>query len=201
MANFVIAWQAPASIGGLPQHPGDGENPHFTVDWVPKRSATYYPFGPFAPEVDPSRPEEPPPASGHGAGGGGTTAPPPPPSSPHAPPPPVVRGHKPRLSVLARRDPRQFRRHGLPFTLALDAPGRVTAVLVTSAGKKLTYTARKHVGKGSHRITLRTGDLGRLATLRHGRLAARLEITIHYDDGSHGTLRRAIVLAAAAHSR
>ena len=185
MSFFTVGWQPPANIGLLPQHAGDGGDPFFAVGWVPKQSATYYPFSGAGMVVAPGVPDAP-------AAAGAPAAPQPPVPAPS----PILRAHVARATLLKRKNPSLFRRHGLRFAIELQAPGVVSAVLVTSAGRrKLTYTQQRSLRAGVAHMTLRPGEYGRLTALRHKRTAARLEISIRYADGSRGTLVRSVLLA------
>ena len=99
--------------------------------------------------------------------------------------------------VAARKDPGLFRRKGLTFALSLEAPATVTAVLVTSDGKrKLSYSQTRKVGAGTDHLTLRPSEAGKLATRARKKVAARLQITAKYADGSTSSIRKSVTLAA-----
>jgi hypothetical protein len=192
--TFTIGWTAPANIGLLPQHPGDGEDALFTVAWGPKHQATYYPWDPksllIAPGGDDVAPPPPaPPASGGGTapvGGAGDLA-----------PSPQIRAHVASANVAKRKDPGLFRRKGLTFALSLEAPATVTAVLVTASGsKKLSYTQTRKVTAGTDHLTLRPSEYGKLQTRRHKRVAAKLRLAIKYTDKSSGTVTKDVILEA-----
>jgi hypothetical protein len=201
---FTIGWDAPANVGLLPRHPGDGEDPMFTIAWTPKRQATWYPYNNADLAIAPGADEPAPPPSGGGGGGtpiggggggtpsGGTVT-----GAGGTTPSPVIRAHSARANVASRKDPGLFRRKGLTFALELEAPATVTAVLVASSGgRKLTYSQTRRLTAGTDHLTLRPGEYGKLATRRHQRVPARLEITINYADASSGTVRRSVVLQA-----
>jgi hypothetical protein len=203
---FTVAWGVPANIGLLPQHPGDGEDPLFTVGWTVKRGATYYPYDATGLLVPPGGNDAPP-----GDGGGGTTTPTGDGGGTSTPtggggavtgaggtvPSPQIRAHIATATVAKRKDPGLFRRKGLTFALSLEAPATVTAVLVTSSGaRKLTYSQTRKVTAGTDHITLRPSEYGRLATRKSRRVAARLEITVKYADRSSGKVTRSVVLQA-----
>jgi hypothetical protein len=196
---FTVGWGVPANIGLLPQHPGDGEDPLFTVGWTVKRGATYYPYNSSDLLVAPGGNDTAPPADGGGgtapptggdgggavSGAGGTV------------PSPQIRAHIAAANVAKRKDPGLFRRKGLTFALSLEAPATVTAVLVSSSGaRKLTYSQSRKVTAGTDHITLRPSDYGKLATRRSKRVQARLEITVKYADRSSGKVTRSVVLQA-----
>jgi hypothetical protein len=201
---FTVDWQPPANIGLLPQHPGDGQQPFFSVGWTVKQQATWYPYNNADLVVAAGGPDDPAPPSGGGGTGGGGTA-----SGGGATdgggtvtgagsvPSPVIRAHIAKANVASRKDPGLFRRKGLTFALELEAPATVTAVLVTSSGgRKLTYSQTRRVTAGTDHLTLRPSEYGKLATRRSKRVQARLEITITYADRSAGTVRRPVVLQA-----
>lgn len=171
----MIGWQPPANIGLLPQHAGDGTDPFFTIGWTPKQSATYYPYDPAELNVAPGVPDPP------------TPVPAPLPS-------PVLRAHVARLSLLARKNPVLFRKHGLRFAIELQAPAVVTAVLVVGK-RKLTYTQQRSLRAGTAHFALHPSQYGRATARRTKRTAARLEVSIRYTDGSRGTLTRSVLLA------
>lgn len=203
MSFFTIAWGVPANIGLLPQHPGDGEDPLFTIGWTVKRGATYYPYNSSdlaialggddpAPPADGGGAGAPPPAGDAGAGGGGAVS-----GAGGTVPSPQIRAHVATANVAKRKDPGLFRRKGLTFALSLEAPATVTAVLVTSSGaRKLTYSQSRKVTAGTDHITLRPSEYGKLATRRSKRVQARLEITVKYADRSSGKVTRSVVLQA-----
>ncbi|WP_445152596.1 hypothetical protein [Baekduia sp. Peel2402] len=198
MSNFTIEWQAPANIGLLPQHPDDGQQSFFSIGWIVKQQATWYPYdataltvasgaGPDAPD---GGGETPTPAGGGDGGtvtGAGDTTP---------APSPQIRARIAKANVAARKDPGLFRKKGLTFALSLEAPATVTAVLVTSSGKKLTYSQTRKVAAGTDHLTLRPSEYGKLATRRSKKVAAKLVVTIKYTDKSTGTVTKSISLAA-----
>ncbi len=191
MSFFTVGWQPPANVGLLPQHAGDGTDPFFVVGWTPKQSATYYPYAGKGLNVTPGVPDAPAPETPAGA------APAPLVPAPLVPAPPAtIRPHTAKAVLMQRKNPVLFRKHGLTFAIELSAPATVTAVLVTSKGrKKLTFTQNRSVKAGTAHITLRASQYGRLMSMHHDRTAARLEITIHYTDGLKRTLVRSVVLA------
>jgi hypothetical protein len=206
---FTVAWGVPANIGLLPQHPGDGEDPLFTVGWTVKRGATYYPFDATGLLVPPGGNDAPPSGGDDGGGGGGapsgdggggTTTP----AGGGAVtgaggtvPSPQIRAHIAAANVAKRKDPGLFRRKGLTFALSLEAPATVTAVLVTSSGaRKLTYSQTRKLTAGTDHITLRPSEYGKLTTRKSKRVQARLEITVKYADQSSGKVTRSVVLQA-----
>lgn len=205
MSNFTIGWEAPANIGLLPQHPGDGQQPFFTIGWAVKQQATWYPYDASSLTIGPGGgPDGPGQPGGGGDGGqtptgGGQTPGGPVPvtgAGTASLPSPQVRAHAARANLAARKDPGLFRRKGLTFALSLEAPATVTAVLVTASGRKLTYRQTRKVTAGTDHLTLRPSEYGRLATRRSRKVAAKLEITIRYADRSTGTLTKAITLQA-----
>jgi hypothetical protein len=202
---FTVAWGVPANIGLLPQHPGDGEDPLFTVGWTVKRGATYYPYDATGLLVPPGGNDAPP--SAGGGDGGGTTTPTPTSTGGGGAgavtgaggtvPSPQIRAHSASANVAKRKDPGLFRRKGLTFALSLEAPATVTAVLVTASGaRKLTYSQTRKVTAGTDHITLRPSEYGKLATRKSRRVPARLEITVKYADRSSGKVTRSVVLQA-----
>jgi hypothetical protein len=194
VSSFTIGWEAPANIGLLPQHPDDGQQPFFTIGWTVKQQATWYPYDPSVLTVpsggggnggdNPGHGGDNP-GRGHDVAGAGDTT-----------PAPQVRAHTARANLAARKDPGLFRRKGLTFALSLDSPATVTAVLVTASGRKLTYSQTRKVTAGTDHLTLRPSDYGKLATRRAKKVAARLKITIKYDDRSTGSVTKAITLQA-----
>lgn len=203
MSFFTVEWQPPANIGLLPQHPDDGRQPFFTIGWTVKQQATWYPYNNADLVVGAGGPgDHAPPAGGDGAapgggGGGGGATPGGAVTGAGSAPSPVIRAHSARATVAARKDPGLFRRKGLTFALALEAPATVTAVLVTaSGGRKLTYSQTRQVTAGTDHLTLRPSEYGKLLTRRSRRVQARLEITIKYADRSTGTVKRSVVLQA-----
>jgi hypothetical protein len=194
MSFFTIGWQPPADIGLLPQHAGDGDEPFFPIGWTPKRSAAYYPYDTGELIVAPGQPDPPPVVEQPAPLSARDPVPPPPVPAPPA----VIRPHTARLSLLARKNPRLFRRHGLKFEIALEAPATVSAVLVAEpGGRHLTYTQRRSLRKGTSHMTLHPGAYGRHMTLHHRRVKGRLEVTIAYRDHSKGVLKRSLLLAEA----
>lgn len=202
MSAFTIGWQAPANIGLLPQHPDDGQQPFFSIGWIVKQQATWYPYDAtdllVAPGAGPDAPagggggETPTPTpSGGGGGGGGTVT-----GAGDTTPSPQIRARVATANLAARKDPGLFRRKGLTFALSLEAPATVTAVLVTTSGKKLTYSQTRKVTAGTDHLTLRPSDYGKLATRTSKKVAAKLVVTIKYTDKSTGTLTKSISLAA-----
>jgi hypothetical protein len=215
VSSFTIGWEAPANIGLLPQHPDDGQQPFFAIGWAVKQQATWYPWDAssltVAPGGGPDGPDGPGDPGGPGDGDGGQTpvgggaddgttpaGPAPVSGAGAAPlPAPQLRAHAARANLAARKDPGLFRKKGLTFALALEAPATVTAVLVTSAGRrKLTYAQTRKVAAGTDHLTLRPSEYGKLATRRAKKVAARLVITIKYDDRSTGSVTKTITLQA-----
>jgi hypothetical protein len=185
MSFFTVGWQPPANIGWLPRHSGDGTDPFFAVGWTPKQSATYYPYAGKGLVVTPGEPDPTP-----------TPVTPAATATPAATQPASIRAHIAEASLLTRKNPTLFRRHGLKFAIALEAPAKVTAVLVVAkTGRKLTHTQSRTVKAGTSHMTLLPGLFGRAIALREKSTQARLEITIHYTDGSKGTLHRSVLIA------
>jgi hypothetical protein len=201
MSFFTIGWEAPANIGWLPQHPGDGEDPFFTIGWTPKQSATYYPYSTDGLTVTPGVPDPPPETGGGGGGGGGggtpgagtggagTPAPPP-------LPPAVLRPHVIRAIVAARKDPRLFRKSGLALKVQLDAPGLVTIDVYSVAGHhKLAYSKTRQLPAGITAVTLRPSLYGQTATRRHTKVSARVVVTVVHADRAKATASAKLTFA------
>jgi hypothetical protein len=183
MSFFTVGWQAPANIGWLPQHPGDGGDPFFVVGWAAKQSATYYPFDGGELSVPPGGSDTPVEAS----------------PAPAAPSPALApRSHAAQAYVGRRKDPALFRRQGLAVQLALPAPATVTLALVASSGhRKLSYEQTLRLPAGTAHLRLHASAYGKLLTRHHEHVAARLEVGLAYTDGARASLARSVTLARA----